>query len=497
MAYIGVSPSNGVRQKHTYTATASQTTFSGAGAEGVSLSYRDSNYVDVYVNGVKLGDADYTATSGTSIVLAVGAAVNDIVEIITYDVFSVADTVSKADGGTFDGNVAMAGTLDVSGDLTVDTSTLHVDSANNRVGVGTASPSDDFEIITSADAKGLTIKNSGNVRPYLNFDSNRTSAGNNLSQINFKWNTTDVARIIAVAGADTTNKDDGHLTFSTASAGSPNEAMRIDNSGNVLLGKTSYSVADDGVVFNGGSNYLASTRNAGQALYLNRRTSDGVIAEFRKDNVPIGSIGVWSSSLLLGTGDVGLAFVDGTPERIQPRKADDQTSADALIDLGHTSNRFKDLYLSGGVYLGGTGSANHLDDYEEGIWTPTLDGSTGNPTGTASATQNVGFYTKVGRMVMASFRVEYTSVSGGSGSFRIAGLPFNVISNSNYRSSGNVSFFRGVTHGGNRLGPHCLQNTDVFGFYKNANATEFDLPINTSDLSSSVTMHGHVMYMTS
>ena len=35
-------------------------------------------------------------------------------------------------------------------------------------------------------------------------------------------------------------------------------------------------------------------------------------------------------------------------------------------------NRFKDLYLSGGVYLGGTGAANKLDDYEEGTWTPTL-----------------------------------------------------------------------------------------------------------------------------
>ena len=119
MAYIGASPSNGVRRKHTYTATASQTTFSGAGAEGAVLSYRDSNYVDVYVNGVKLGDADYTATSGTSIVLGVGAAVNDIVEIMAYDVFSVADTVSKADGGQFDGNVTMAGTLGVTGETTL------------------------------------------------------------------------------------------------------------------------------------------------------------------------------------------------------------------------------------------------------------------------------------------------------------------------------------------------------------------------------------------
>tara|TARA_B100000575_G_scaffold91757_1_gene72966 strand:- start:182 stop:1708 length:1527 start_codon:yes stop_codon:yes gene_type:complete len=115
MAYIGVSPSNGVRRVHTYTATASQTTFSGAGAEGATLSYKDSNFVDVYQNGVKLGDADYTATSGTSIVLGTGASASDLVVIVVFDVFSVADTVSKADGGTFDGNVTMGGTLAVTG----------------------------------------------------------------------------------------------------------------------------------------------------------------------------------------------------------------------------------------------------------------------------------------------------------------------------------------------------------------------------------------------
>jgi hypothetical protein len=107
------------------------------------------------------------------------------------------------------------------------------------LGIGTSSPSDDVEISTSADAKGLTIKNSGNNRPYLNFDANRSAAGNNLGQVNFKWNGTDVARIIGVAGSDTTNKDDGHITFQTASAGSTNEAMRIDSSGVVNIGTAS------------------------------------------------------------------------------------------------------------------------------------------------------------------------------------------------------------------------------------------------------------------
>ena len=120
MAYLGVSPSNGVRKVHTYTATASQTTFSGAGAENISLSYRDSTYIDVYQNGVKLGDADYTATSGTSVVLGTGATASDLVVVVVYDVFSVADTVSKTDGGQFDGNVTMAGTLGVTGAVTAN-----------------------------------------------------------------------------------------------------------------------------------------------------------------------------------------------------------------------------------------------------------------------------------------------------------------------------------------------------------------------------------------
>ncbi len=115
MAYIGVSPSNGIRRVFTYTATANQTSFSGVGAENITLSYKDANYVDVYQNGVKLASGDYTATSGTAIVLGTGATVNDMVVIVVFDVFSAADTVSKADGGQFDGNVVMAGTLAVTG----------------------------------------------------------------------------------------------------------------------------------------------------------------------------------------------------------------------------------------------------------------------------------------------------------------------------------------------------------------------------------------------
>jgi len=73
-------------------------------------------YLDVYQNGVKLkaGD-DYAATTGTTVVLAVGATADDVVEMVSFDVFSVNDSVSASAGGSFGGNIGMGGTLAVTG----------------------------------------------------------------------------------------------------------------------------------------------------------------------------------------------------------------------------------------------------------------------------------------------------------------------------------------------------------------------------------------------
>ena len=110
MPYIGVSPSNGVRQTYDYTATAGQTSFSGSDNNSQTLTYTDSAYIDVYQNGILLVPSDYTATTGTTVVLDTGATVSDTLQIVVYDVFSVADTVSASDGGSFGGNVGVGGT---------------------------------------------------------------------------------------------------------------------------------------------------------------------------------------------------------------------------------------------------------------------------------------------------------------------------------------------------------------------------------------------------
>ena len=156
MPYIGTSPSNGVRRVYTYTASGSQTTFTGASNEGQTLSYVDTNYIDVYQNGVLLGTADYTSTSGTSVVLDTGATSNDIIVIIVYDVFSVADVVSKTSGGTFDGNITAGGNLTVTGTATFNGSVSGISTALDDVATGDAAST----LATSAG--NITIDAQGN-----------------------------------------------------------------------------------------------------------------------------------------------------------------------------------------------------------------------------------------------------------------------------------------------------------------------------------------------
>jgi hypothetical protein len=77
---------NGTSQRSTYTATASQTTFS---------STYDVGFVDVYLNGIKLvSGTDFTASNGTSVVLSVGATADDIVDIVAYGAFSVPNALT-------------------------------------------------------------------------------------------------------------------------------------------------------------------------------------------------------------------------------------------------------------------------------------------------------------------------------------------------------------------------------------------------------------------
>ena len=104
-------------------------------------------------------------------------------------------------------------------------------------------------------------------------------------------------------------------------------------------------------------------------------------------------------------------------------------ATDGLIHIGnsgaHNSNILASFTSNGLTFNGDTVAANALDDYEEGTWTPVLQGSTTNPT-IVYSTQR-GKYTKVGNLVTAYFNIVVGSVSvQGSGTLTLAGLPFTA-----------------------------------------------------------------------
>ena len=100
---------------------------------------------------------------------------------------------------------------------------------------------------------------------------------------------------------------------------------------------------------------------------------------------------------------------------------------DATLDIGYSSVRWRDLYLSGGVQLGGSGAPNKLSDYEEGSYDVSI--VMGSGTCTLASNYNGMKYTKIGRMVTVQGQIRVESVSNPSGLMKIS-LPFAIDSTS-------------------------------------------------------------------
>ena len=274
-----------------------------------------------------------------------------------------------------------------------------------NVGIGTSSP----------DTLAHFSKASGGAIIRLENPDVGLSASEVVGRIEFETQDTGGAGVnsyIQAVGQGTGGAN--QLEFGTGTANSPTTRVTIDSSGNLLVGKTVVDSATAGCLLTAGGEGVF-TKSGAESLTLNRQTSNGIIVSLRKDNTSVGSINSVSSDIMIGTGDTGLRFVDAADAIAPCTTAGNQT--DAQTDIGRSSFRFKNLYLSGGVVFGTTGgsvSSKTLDDYEEGTWTPAISGG-------VVTTDGGNTYTKVGRLVTILMRFTVTT----SSTFNIiSGLPF-------------------------------------------------------------------------
>ena len=107
--YLGNDLSRGQSTLYYFDASGSETSITTATRPAVAISYTVGG-VAVYLNGVRLHDTDFTATTGNSITGLAALAASDVVIIEAAHVFSVANTVA-ATGGTFSGNVTHDGNV--------------------------------------------------------------------------------------------------------------------------------------------------------------------------------------------------------------------------------------------------------------------------------------------------------------------------------------------------------------------------------------------------
>ena len=319
---------------------------------------------------------------------------------------TISDDLAVGDDATITGDLAVDGVsnLDVTnivGNLTVDSDTVTIQSANTT---------DPVLIIKQKTSDGTSSR--------LHFvkDGGRNGAnGDDLAEIDFigddaGQNQTTFGRIEALIASAADGSEGGKIRMRVAT-----HDGEMQTGFEIIDGSTEDEI-DVNIGFGAASNTVISgkvlTATGGAGLPSHSFSGDP-------------NTGMFSAAAdAIGFGTNGTERMRITTDKVQ-FNVDAKVDADNSHDLGSSGARWKDLYLSGGVHIGGTGDANKLDDYETGTHDPTISCSSSGSI-TVNGAINTLFYTKVGQLVSVTGRLSTSSVSSPVGAVNIT-LPFVVL----------------------------------------------------------------------
>ena len=141
---------------------------------------------------------------------------------------------------------------------------------------------------------------------------------------------------LTVGGAFTSTGIDDNAT---------SNAVTVDSSGNLLVGKSSSDIGTVGIELQGSNDRIFVTRSGDSTMYLNRTTSDGSILEVLKDGTTVGSIGAISGRIYIGSSSVQETYIGFNNNYVYPANSSGNFK-DNAIDLGNASARYDDLYAT-------------------------------------------------------------------------------------------------------------------------------------------------------
>ena len=229
--YLGI-PASGVtttayRTLTEFTATASQTTFTPP-------SYT-VGFIAVYQNGVMLGSTDYTATNGTTVVLAVGALVNDLISTESFYVSSVLNALPVT-GGTISGNLVVTGTASITG-VTTLTGGLNTPLAVTSGGTGLTTVPHTVQTFTTGSGTYTLPANCKAIKVTMVGGGGGGAGGGSTG---------------ATAGGGGGNSGFGTTAANAGAGGAPASTSWQSNGGSAALGTGALGIALTGAVGSGG-----------------------------------------------------------------------------------------------------------------------------------------------------------------------------------------------------------------------------------------------------